>query len=147
MNGIHRTLEKTHSAGRRFWILRQAATLRLCSALAIMSSIAAIRGLPSAPAYAASKAAVKSYGEGLRPSLAAHGVRVSVICPGFIKTPMTDANAFPMPFLMDANKAARIILRGLARQAPLIAFPWPLVWGLRLVSACACNRTPPSSTA
>lgn len=103
--------------------------------IAIMSSIAGLRGLPSAPSYAASKAAVKSYGEGLRGSLAPDGVRVTVICPGFIKTPMTAPNKFPMPFLMEADKAARIILRGLARQAPLIAFPWLLVWGLRLVSA------------
>ncbi len=103
--------------------------------IAIMSSIAALRGLPSAPAYAASKAAVKSYGEGLRGSLAADGVRVSVICPGFVKTPMTASNRFSMPFLMEANEAARIIRRGLAREAPLIAFPWPMVWGLRLVSA------------
>ncbi|MCH7487913.1 MAG: SDR family NAD(P)-dependent oxidoreductase [Proteobacteria bacterium] len=103
--------------------------------IAIMSSIAGIRGLPSAPAYAASKAAVKAYGEGLRGSLAADGVRVSVICPGFVKSPMTASNRFPMPFLMEAHKAARIIRRGLAREAPLIAFPWPLVWGLRLVSA------------
>ena len=102
--------------------------------IAIMSSIAAIRGLPSAPAYAASKAAVKSYGEGLRGSLAADGVRVSVICPGFIKSRMTAPNRFPMPFLMEADKAAGIIRRGLAREAPLIAFPWPMVWGMRLVS-------------
>ena len=103
--------------------------------IAIMSSIAGIRGLPSAPAYAASKAAVKAYGEGLRGSLAADGVRLSVICPGFVKSPMTAANRFPMPFLMEADKAAGIILSGLAREAPLIAFPWPLVWGMRLLSA------------
>ena len=103
--------------------------------IAIMSSIAGIRGLPSAPAYAASKAAVKSYGEGLRGSLAADGVRVSVICPGFVKTPMTASNRFPMPFLTKADEAALKIRRGLAREAPLIAFPWPMVWGLRLVSA------------
>ena len=103
--------------------------------IAIMSSIAAIRGLPSAPAYAASKAAVKAYGEGLRGSLAADGVRVTVICPGFVKSPMTASNRFPMPFLMEAEKAAGIIRRGLAREAPLIAFPWPLVWGMRLASA------------
>lgn len=99
--------------------------------IAIVSSIAAFRGLPGAPAYAASKAAVKIYGEGLRGWLAAEGVKVSVVCPGFVRTPMTEDNIYPMPFIMDAAKAARIIRRGLERDKARIAFPWPmyaLVW-------------------
>lgn len=94
--------------------------------IAIMSSLAGFRGLPGAVAYAASKAAVRSYGEGLRGKLKPHGVRVSVICPGYVRTPMTDGNRYPMPFLMDADRAARIIRRGLERNKGRIAFPWPM---------------------
>ncbi len=101
--------------------------------IAIMSSLAAFRGFPGAPAYCASKAAVRVWGEALRGQLAPAGVGVSVICPGFVKSRMTAVNDFPMPFLMDADKAAAIIRRGLARNKARIAFPWPLAlvnWAL-----------------
>lgn len=94
--------------------------------IAVMSSMAGFRGLPGAPAYSASKAAVRSYGESLHASLKKHGVFVSVICPGFIRTPLTDVNTFPMPFLMDADKAAYRIKRGLAKGRARIAFPIPM---------------------
>ncbi|MDG3444037.1 SDR family NAD(P)-dependent oxidoreductase [Nitrospirillum amazonense] len=93
--------------------------------LALMSSLAAFRGMPGAPAYCASKAAVRSYGEGLRGELMGKGVQVNVICPGFVRSRMTAVNSFPMPFLMDADKAARIVVRGLAANRARIAFPWP----------------------
>ncbi|MGB0671005.1 MAG: SDR family NAD(P)-dependent oxidoreductase [Rhodospirillales bacterium] len=95
--------------------------------IALMASLAAYRGFASAPAYCATKAAVKVWGEGLRPWLAEDGVKVSVICPGFVESRITDANSFPMPLLMPADKAARIIARGLERNRPRIAFPWPMV--------------------
>lgn len=91
--------------------------------IAIVSSIAAFVPAPDAPAYAASKAAQRFWGEALRPDLAADGIGVSVICPGFIRTPMTAAIDFPMPFVMDADRAARIIRRGLAANRARIAFP------------------------
>lgn len=93
--------------------------------IALVSSMAAFRGFPGAPAYCASKAAVKVWGESLRGWLGAEGVRVSVICPGFVESRITAANDFPMPFFMSSNKAARIIRRGLARNRGRIAFPWP----------------------
>jgi short-subunit dehydrogenase len=93
--------------------------------LALVSSLAGLRGYPGAPAYCASKAAVKSYGESLRLDLRPAGIEVSVICPGFVKSRITDRNRFPMPFLMDANRAASIIRRGLARNQGRIAFPLP----------------------
>ncbi len=99
--------------------------------IAIMASLAGFRGLPGAPAYCASKAAARVYGEALRAEMASCGVGVSVICPGFVKTPMTEANGFDMPFLMEAEEAARIIRRGLFRNKARITFPWPmaaLVW-------------------
>lgn len=94
--------------------------------IAIISSIAAFRGIPGTPAYSASKAAVKAYGEALRGWLKPDGIRVSVVCPGFVRTRMTDKNPYPMPFIMDAAKAARIIRRGLELNKARIAFPWPM---------------------
>ena len=91
--------------------------------IAIMASLAAFRGFPGAPAYCASKAAVRIWGEALRGELYDAGIGVSVICPGYVRSAMTAANDFPMPLLMDADRAARIIRRGLARNRPRIAFP------------------------
>jgi short-subunit dehydrogenase len=94
--------------------------------IAIVSSITAFRGLPSAPAYSASKAAVKAWGEALRGRHARDGIEVSVICPGFVASRMTRGNPFPMPFVMDADRAAAIIRRRLARNRGRIVFPWPM---------------------
>ena len=111
-----------------------AMRLRGRGQIAIMSSLAGFRGLPSAPAYCASKAAVRSYGEGLRGALRDDGVGVSVICPGYVKSRMTDANDFPMPLLMEADKAARIIRKKLVRNPAVIAFPWPLALAIRIMN-------------
>jgi short-subunit dehydrogenase len=102
--------------------------------LALISSIAAFRGFAGASAYCATKAAVKVFGEGLRLELAEHGVRVSVVCPGYVTTRMTARNAFPMPFLMPADRAAQIIVRGLERDRPRIVFPLPMHIAVWLVS-------------
>lgn len=103
--------------------------------IAIVSSIAGLRGFPGAPAYTASKAAVKAWGEGLRPALARDQIAVSVVLPGFIRTPMTAGNPFPMPFLMDAEPAAQLIKRRLTRNPARIAFPFPLYAMARIVAA------------
>lgn len=92
--------------------------------IALMASLAGFVGFPGAPAYSASKAAVRVYGEALRGEMAGFGVKINVICPGFVKTPMTDVNDFKMPFLMSAEKAAKIIKKGLAKNKARIAFPW-----------------------
>ncbi|MEQ8396838.1 SDR family NAD(P)-dependent oxidoreductase [Thalassobaculum sp.] len=110
-------------------------TSRGSGQLALVASLAGYRGMPSAPSYCASKAAVKVFGEALRGSIHASGVRVSVVCPGYVRTPMTDVNDFPMPFLMDADKAARVIRRGLAGDKARIAFPWPLAAAVWLLQA------------
>ncbi|MEK9723509.1 MAG: SDR family NAD(P)-dependent oxidoreductase [Rhodospirillaceae bacterium] len=96
--------------------------------------MAAFRGLPSAPAYAASKAAAMAYGDGLRGMLRGTGVAVSVICPGFVVSRITDTNDFPMPFLISADRAARIIRRGLERRKARIAFPWRMHVLMRLIA-------------
>lgn len=94
--------------------------------VALMSSLASFRGMPGAPAYCASKAAVRVWGEALRGELAGDSIRVSVICPGFVVSRMTAVNDFPMPFLMKANKAAAIMARGLAADRGRISFPWQM---------------------
>lgn len=95
--------------------------------IGLVASLAGFRGMPGAPAYSASKAWVKVYGEALRGTVAKDGIGVSVICPGFVETPMTAVNRFPMPFLMNAPRAAGIIARGLARNKGRIAFPLPML--------------------
>ena len=95
--------------------------------IAIVSSIAGYRGLPSSPAYSTSKVAVKAFGEALRGIYHDEGIAISVVCPGYVRTTMTARNDFKMPFLIDAEKAARIIIKGLARNRPRIAFPWQMV--------------------
>lgn len=104
--------------------------------LVLMSSMAGFRGMPNAPAYSVSKVAVRAYGDALRPLLKKEGVDVSIIFPGFVKTPLTDANTFPMPFLMDVETAAAIVKRGIEKKKAFIAFPWPmhfLSWFLGLL--------------
>ena len=103
--------------------------------IALMSSLASFRGFPGAPTYCGSKAAVRVWGEGLRGDLAPDGVEVSVICPGFVESRMTAKNKFPMPFLMTAERAAGIVKRGLAANRGRIAFPWPMVALVWLISA------------
>lgn len=111
--------------------------------IAILSSLAGFRGFPGAPAYCASKAMVRVWGESLRGHLAPYGIGVSVICPGYIDTPMTRVNRFPMPFLMTAERAAVICKRGLARNRPRIAFPLPTYLAVWLLAALSPRLTDP----
>ena len=103
--------------------------------IALMSSLASFRGFPGAPAYSASKAALRVWGEGLRGDLYRSGITVSVICPGFVESPMTSGNPFPMPMLMPADQAARIICKGLAAGRARIAFPLPMYAAAWLLGA------------
>ena len=103
--------------------------------IAIISSLASIIPLPGAAAYSASKAAVRYYGEALRGHLKRHDVSVSVVCPGWIRTPLVSVNRFPMPFMLSAEDAAERIKRGLLRRSTRISFPWPLYFALRLFEA------------
>jgi NADP-dependent 3-hydroxy acid dehydrogenase YdfG len=93
--------------------------------VALMSSLAGFRGFPHAPSYCASKGALRIFGQGLRARLKREGVIVSVIIPGFVKTPMTDANLYRMPRVISAEAAARIIKRKLAAGKSEFVFPRP----------------------
>jgi NADP-dependent 3-hydroxy acid dehydrogenase YdfG len=98
-----------------------------------VSSIGAVRGFPTAAPYCASKAALTSFLESLRIDLAGTGVRVVTVSPGFIKTPLTDRNRFPMPFLQPADRAARRIVEGIRRRKREIHFPRRLTIPMKLL--------------
>jgi hypothetical protein len=91
-----------------------------------IASVAGFRGLPGASAYSASKAAAITYLESLRVELHGSGVKVVTICPGYIRTPMTAVNPYPMPFILDADEAARRIARAIERQAAFAVIPWQM---------------------
>lgn len=94
--------------------------------IAIISSLAGFRGWPGAPAYSASKGAVRFYGEALRGALKDSGIKINVVCPGFVTSRMTDVNDYRMPMIMPADKAAKIIARGLEKNKGRICFPFPV---------------------
>jgi NADP-dependent 3-hydroxy acid dehydrogenase YdfG len=101
--------------------------------IALMSSLAGFRGFPHAPSYCASKGAIRIFGQGLRARVKREGVSVSVIIPGFVKTPMTDANLYRMPRVITAERAARTIKRKLAAGKSEFVFPRPfpaVAWGM-----------------
>ena len=97
-----------------------------------IASVAGYRGLAGAEAYGATKAAQINLLEGLRAALARHGVRVTTVCPGFVRTPMTANNKFPMPFMIDADEAATAIADGLERRRTEIVFPLPMAVTMKL---------------
>ncbi|MBI1245243.1 MAG: SDR family NAD(P)-dependent oxidoreductase [Alphaproteobacteria bacterium] len=91
--------------------------------IALVASVAGYGGLPTASAYGATKAALINMCESLKPECEALGVKLQLVSPGFVRTPLTDKNPFPMPFLMDAADAAAEIARGLASDKFEIVFP------------------------
>jgi len=97
--------------------------------IVITASIAGYAPLPACPAYAGTKAAMKNWGLSLRGMLRREGIRVNVVCPGFVRSRITDRNTCPMPFFLEADKAARIIVGRVERNVGLIAFPWPMRFG------------------
>jgi short-subunit dehydrogenase len=98
-----------------------------------IASVAGYRGLPGAAAYSASKSAAISYLESLRVELKRDGVQVITVCPGYIATPMTKNNPYPMPFIMSAEAAASKIVSVIARGKSYTVFPWPMAWVARLL--------------
>lgn len=102
--------------------------------IGIVASVAGYIAAPHAPAYCASKAAVRVLGEAMAPSLRRDGILLTVACPGYIRTPMTAVNDFPMPGLMDAAHAARRILAACRTGRVRVSFPWWLALAARTAS-------------
>ena len=98
-----------------------------------VASVAGIRGLPGSEAYSASKAAVISYLESLRVELRGSGVKVVTLCPGYIRTPMTERNPFPMPFLMPADVAAARFAQAIERGSSYVVVPWQMALVAKLL--------------
>jgi short-subunit dehydrogenase len=96
-----------------------------------VASIAGLRGLPTSAGYSASKAAMQAFLEAARVELRAFNIRVTTVNPGFIVTAMTEKNKFKMPFLMKADRAARIIVDGIERGARVVEFPFPMSVAMR----------------
>jgi short-subunit dehydrogenase len=102
--------------------------------LAGVSSLAAYKGMPGESGYCASKAAMNTFLEGLRIRLRDRGIAVTTICPGFVKTPMTDINDFHMPWLLTPDEAARRIVRALRRKRKVYNFPWQTTLLMKLLA-------------
>ena len=91
-----------------------------------IASVAGFRGLPGSSAYSASKAAAISYLESLRVEMRSSGVRVITICPGYIRTPMTAGNPYPMPFMLEADEAARRMACAIENGTAFTVIPWQM---------------------
>jgi short-subunit dehydrogenase len=102
--------------------------------IAVIASIAAFVPASGAPTYCATKAAADAWTVATAAVAARDGVALTSVCPGYIRTPMTEGNRFPMPGLMDADRAAAIVLRGIARGRRRVVFPWWLGFAARLVA-------------
>ena len=100
--------------------------------LVVISSLAAYRGLPKSAAYCASKAAVSAFFESVRLDLKGKGIAVTIIHPGFIKTPLTEGRHADMPFLMELQDAVQLIVGAIERRKKSYAFPWQLASIVRL---------------
>ena len=114
--GMVKTFQPFHAAMRE---ARQGTLVGI-------ASVAGFRGLPGSGAYSASKAAAISYLESLRVELHGSGVKVVTICPGYIKTPMTDVNTYPMPFILEADIAAHRIARVIGQGVSFAVVPWQM---------------------
>jgi short-subunit dehydrogenase len=101
--------------------------------IAVVASVAGYRGLPTAAAYGMTKAGLINMAEALKPELDAHGICLQVVNPGFVRTPLTDRNTFPMPFLMDVEDAAETLYRGLQTDRFEIVFPRRFAYLLKIL--------------
>jgi short-subunit dehydrogenase len=101
--------------------------------IAVVASVAGYRGLPHATGYGGTKAALINMTESLKLECNKLGIKLQLICPGFVKTPLTDKNTFPMPFLIDADQAARIISKGLKSEKFEIVFPWAMALMMKIL--------------
>lgn len=100
--------------------------------IAVVASVAGYRGLPGSAYYGPTKAALINLCESLQPNLQRQNIKLQIINPGFVRTPMTERNDFPMPFLIESAEAVRHILKGLTTRRFEIAFPWQLVTMLKI---------------
>jgi len=123
----------TNLVGVQYTVSAFLPYLAVGARVAGVASVAGLRGLPGAGAYCASKAGLIVYLESLRLELRPRGIRVTCIAPGYIATPMTAENAYPMPWLMPAEQAAARMRRAIDRGRPWLVVPWQMAWVGRLL--------------
>lgn len=111
--------------------LMKSMRTRRAGRIAIMASVAGYRGLPRAAAYCGSKAALIAMAQSLKAELDGEGVTMQVICPGFVRTPLTEQNSFDMPYLMEVNDAVSRVMDGLQTNTFEVAFPKRFAWQLK----------------
>ena len=99
---------------------------RQAGQIAVVSSVAGYRGLPTSSGYGMTKAGLINMVEALKPELDMENIKVQLVCPGFVRTPLTDKNDFEMPFLMEAEDAAKAFYKGLMSNRFEIVFPWQM---------------------
>lgn len=135
----HRQIEKIFSTNLNGTIntimpVLKSMIARRSGNIIIISSMAGLLGLSSSPSYSASKGAIKLFGEALAAYLHKHNVKVTIALPGFIKTPMTDVNNFPMPFMTTPEKAAKKIILAASKGKLIIAFPLIIYIFLKIIN-------------
>ena len=101
--------------------------------IAIMCSLSAYYGLPVSPAYSMSKASLLVYFQALREQLKRNGIILSIICPGYIDTPMTEQLPISKPFMLNPHKAAMIIKKGIEKEKRLVAFPFLMKLAMKII--------------
>lgn len=132
---VLRTLVETNLLGTANCLaaLLKRFVPRRAGTIGVVSSVAGYRGLPTAAGYGATKAALINMCEALKPELEHVNVRLKLICPGFVETPLTGKNDFPMPFLISADRAAQEIIKGLESSAFETVFPLRMAIAMKLL--------------
>ena len=130
-----RTVLATNLDGALNTMLPAIETMRAAGGgrIAVIASIAAFLPVPGAAGYCASKAAIDAWTVAMAPALRSEAIHLTSVCPGYIRTAMTANNPFPMPGLMEADRAAAIILRGIRRGRTRVVFPWWFGLFVRLI--------------
>ena len=133
--GAFRTLIELNLMGTAHCLeaVLPAMIARRGGSIAIVASVAGYHGLPSAAAYGMTKAGLINLAQSLKPELDGYGVHMQIVNPGFVRTPLTDKNTFPMPFLMEPDKAAEAFYRGLRSTRFEIIFPRRLAYLLKIL--------------
>jgi short-subunit dehydrogenase len=123
-----------HSVALALELLLPRMKSRGTGHIAVVSSLAADKGFPFAGAYSASKCALVRLCESLQVELLDLGIHLSIVQPGFVSTPLTAKNKFPMPFMVGADDAASLIFKKLQKKHLSIRFPWQMSWIMRVIS-------------
>ena len=116
-------------------LYRRPGVPRAAKRIAMTSSMTGYHGMPQCPAYSASKSGVKAFGAALRGRVRREGIVVTTVCPGFVRSRITDENTCPMPFFLEADPAAATICRGIAKGKGIVSFPWPMRLAMWWISA------------